>query len=94
MKTALPLLVMATLLSAGCASTAPQGLSPERKTAQAEPFEPTVDCRYATFAERRNDPRCASPGTRTYSRDQLYGTGHPTLGGALETLDPALRRLR
>jgi predicted small lipoprotein YifL len=88
------LMVLAALVVAGCASKGPEGLSPEPKTAAADRFDSTVDCRYATMAERRNDPRCASPGTRTYSRDQLYGTGQPTLDGALQTLDPSLRRLR
>lgn len=83
---------LSALVLMGCASKGPEGLSPEQKTAAADPFDSTTDCRYASMAERRNDPRCASPGTRTYSRDQLEGTGEPTVRGALEVLDPALRR--
>lgn len=86
--------VLSVLVLMGCASKGPEGLSPEQKTASADRFDRNTDCRNASMAERRNEPRCDSPGTRTYSRDQLERTGQPTIGGALEVLDPALRRLR
>ena len=90
----LALTVLSALVLIGCASKGPEGLSPEQKTASADRFDRTIDCRNASMAERRSDPRCDNPGTRTYSRDELERTGQPTLDGALETLDPALRRLR
>jgi predicted small lipoprotein YifL len=88
------LTLLGAVVLAGCASKGPEGLSPEQKTAQADRFDSTTDCRYASMAERRNDPRCDSPGSRTYSRDELERTGQSTIGGALEVLDPAVRRLR
>ncbi|CAN5567251.1 hypothetical protein BH20VER1_BH20VER1_18220 [soil metagenome] len=75
MKT-LPILLLAAVLVTGCTTTT----TTRTRTAAA-----TADSyAYATPEERRIGNR------RSYSHDDLQKTGHPTLGGALQTLDPSV----
>ncbi len=73
----LPILLLAAVLVTGCATTT---TTTRTRTAAA-----TADSyAYATPEERRIGNR------RSYSHDDLQKTGHPTLGGALQTLDPSV----
>ena len=44
----------------------------------------TVDATYATPEQRR------AINKRVYTHEDIQKTGHPTLGGALQTLDPSV----
>ncbi|CAN5173456.1 hypothetical protein BH20VER2_BH20VER2_18290 [soil metagenome] len=75
MKT-LPLLLLAAVLVTGCTSTTTTTTRSTRTTAEAQTG--------MTPEERRIGNR------RSYSHDDLQKTGHPTLGGALQTVDPSV----
>lgn len=89
MKRSLALTVVAALMLAACAATAPSP-DPTKATANAKPPAGCVG-QSATRIPLKDDKSCAGFGS-TYTQQDINNTGQSTVGGALPLLDPAITR--